>query len=103
MIEPWKFKALCFELISKNEIEPDAFITDDESRDAELSAICAQCPVRRECLESAISDETSQGFLGGYRFDRGKVPRDDVREIFKEQSLVARGRNVYKNVETDDV
>lgn len=37
-----------------------------EAREAEAKAICAQCPVRVECLEWALDAEEQFGIWGGH-------------------------------------
>ena len=66
--------------------------------------ICAGCPVRRECLADALSDNAAEGIRAGFRFENGNVSREDARLIFKEFSLRARVKKVsaVSNVEEGD-
>ena len=38
---------------------------DRESREAKAKAICRSCPVRRECLDYAVSIREQHGIWGG--------------------------------------
>ena len=45
------------------EVEPTG---DRHAREAQAKAICAECPVRLECLEWALSVAEPHGVWGGY-------------------------------------
>jgi hypothetical protein len=62
--------------------------------------ICYACPVRRQCIEDALSDNEAEGLRGGYRFESGMLSKEDARKLLKEFSLRAKVRkaervNVY--------
>lgn len=44
---------------------PDLFHPDKGSDGNEAKAICAQCPVRTQCLEHALRNREYQGIWGG--------------------------------------
>jgi len=45
--------------------DPELFFADDDEAADEARAICATCPVRRPCLEHAISRGERYGIWGG--------------------------------------
>jgi WhiB family redox-sensing transcriptional regulator len=48
-------------------VDPVVFFPDDDDDLAfEAKEICATCPVREACLESAIATREKQGVWGGY-------------------------------------
>ncbi len=68
---------------------PDLWFAEDP-RDLELAkALCAQCPIRRECLNAALERQEPWGVWGGEILDHGAViarkrprgrPRKDTKE-----------------------
>lgn len=51
------------------EISPDFFFPDDEATNAHTytaaRTVCARCPVIRECLQYALTEEINHGMFGG--------------------------------------
>lgn len=102
-VDGWHKDALCSELISTEELPPNAFISDSDENDSTLDAICSRCPVRQECLIDAVQDDTSQGFRAGYRFDGGAVYREDAREINSLLGIPVKVRNRRRNASNSEV
>jgi len=65
--EGWKRKGLC----ASRDIDPDLFFPiHDEKSSSQVKAqqariVCAQCPVRNECLTHALLYREKQGVWGG--------------------------------------
>ena len=63
---------------------PDDFAGTKEDLHREAVAICAKCPVREECLQSAIDNEEQYGVWGGLtaieRIDDPLVTDAETRE-----------------------
>lgn len=55
----WQDKAAC-----KGK-EPDLWFPDGNASTREAKAVCAECPVRVECLAYAIETRTDTGIWGG--------------------------------------
>lgn len=63
----WQGKAACRGPQARVFFPPSHFERKDEKefREASAKRICAQCPVRRECLNYAISIREQHGIWGG--------------------------------------
>lgn len=70
--------------------EPDLFFAGDPADLQRAKALCATCPIRRECLAAALQRAEPWGVWGGEIFDRGAIvghkrprgrPRKPAREI----------------------
>ncbi|MBK5308318.1 MAG: WhiB family transcriptional regulator [Frankiaceae bacterium] len=62
--ERWVRQALCV----TRPINPDAFHPGKRTRRSEVAAalaLCAQCPVRGQCLQNALDHEDPWGIWGG--------------------------------------
>ncbi len=72
----WQIKASC------RGTDPNLFF--DAFEDATMSEkinvlkVCANCPVRRECYDAALSMKDTHGIWGGYFFRDGK-PKDALK------------------------
>ena len=62
----WHLSAAC------RQLDPDMFFSPDDERgprkrqrDAAAKAVCGNCPVRRSCLEWALSVQEPYGIWGG--------------------------------------
>ncbi|CAN3127887.1 WhiB family transcriptional regulator [Mycobacterium sp. smrl_JER01] len=69
--------------------DPDLWIADDPRDLERAKALCADCPIRRECLNAALQRQEPWGVWGGEILDRGAViarkrprgrPRKDAKE-----------------------
>ena len=70
----WQADAAC------RESDAEQFFSLDETRQQEALALCAECPVRRECLEHAIANGEQYGIWGGTReSERRRMMRDRRR------------------------
>jgi WhiB family redox-sensing transcriptional regulator len=58
MFSEWHKRAAC-----KGETE--AFFSYDDGMVAQALAICEECPVRQECLQTAMADRNLFGVWGG--------------------------------------
>ena len=55
----WQFQAMCS--LENSEI----FFSGLASRVAKAKAICSACPVQKQCLDFAISNNIEEGIFGG--------------------------------------
>ena len=55
----WQNRGLCLGT------DPDKFFPAQGESQAPAKAICAQCPVKRECLEYALARPEQHGIWGG--------------------------------------
>lgn len=74
--DKWWEKALCLGL------DVNMFFPGSGVKAAKALAVCQMCPVRRDCLESALHEETTGGYghRAGIRggllaYQRGKIAR----------------------------
>ena len=57
--ESWMEQALCAQT------DPEAFFPEKGGSTREAKKICAQCPVRAQCLEYALANDERFGIWGG--------------------------------------
>lgn len=72
MQAPWRRRAAC------RDEDINLFFADrgDSATVRKAKAICARCPVRRQCLDSAITNNEMSGIWGGFsRKDRRRIKR----------------------------
>jgi len=62
----WQFQAMC--RVEDSEI----FFSELASKVARAKAICSTCPVQKQCLDFAISNNIEEGIFGGFTFDERK-------------------------------
>ena len=69
--------------------DPDLLFAEDPRDLEQAKALCAACPLRRECLNAALERQEPWGVWGGEIFERGTViarkrprgrPRKDTKE-----------------------
>ncbi|MGB2919799.1 MAG: WhiB family transcriptional regulator [Mycobacterium sp.] len=69
--------------------DPDLWFAENPGDLEQAKALCAQCPIRRECLNAALERQEPWGVWGGEIFERGTViarkrprgrPRKDTKE-----------------------
>ena len=79
--ELWQIKASCRGPQAAVFFPPTSFERKDEKeeREARAKAICAQCPVRKPCLEYAVRIREPHGIWGG------------LNELERKQLLTRRG------------
>lgn len=53
--------------------DPDLWFADNPVDLERAKALCAQCPIRRECLAAALERQEPWGVWGGEILDRGTV------------------------------
>jgi len=53
--------------------DPDLWFADDPADLERAKALCAPCPVRRQCLAAALERQEPWGVWGGEIFDRGSI------------------------------
>lgn len=69
--QEWVDYALCAQ------VDTDVFFPEKSGTAAPAKAICALCPVRRQCLESALARRERHGVYGGKtEFERRQILRD---------------------------
>lgn len=62
----WRDSAACANLPRKEGKEPVNFFSDDTSEKYDARAVCMNtCPVRKECLEFALTNKQIWGIWGG--------------------------------------
>ena len=73
MDESWRTKANCLDA------DPDIFFPDIGSNGTNAKRVCAECKVRYECLEYAVSNRILEGVWGGTSgFERDRVMKWDM-------------------------
>jgi WhiB family redox-sensing transcriptional regulator len=53
--------------------DPDLWFAEDPADLERAKALCAGCPIRRECLTAALEREEPWGVWGGQIFERGEI------------------------------
>ena len=69
--------------------DPDLWFAEDPSDLERAKELCAECPLRRECLNAALERQEPWGVWGGEILDRGviiarKRPRGRPRKDAKD-------------------
>jgi len=55
----WQFQAMC------RVEDSNIFFSECDSKVARAKAICSTCPVQKQCLDFAISNNEEAGIFGG--------------------------------------
>lgn len=53
--------------------DPDLWFAESPAELERAKALCASCPIRRECLAAALERQEPWGVWGGEIFERGEV------------------------------
>jgi WhiB family redox-sensing transcriptional regulator len=53
--------------------DPDLWFADNPADLERAKELCADCPIRRQCLDAALEREEPWGVWGGQIFERGVV------------------------------
>ncbi len=53
--------------------DPDLWFAESPVELEQAKALCADCPIRRECLAAAIGRQEPWGVWGGEIFERGAI------------------------------
>jgi WhiB family transcriptional regulator, redox-sensing transcriptional regulator len=53
--------------------DPDLWFAESPADLEQAKALCVDCPIRRQCLSSALEREEPWGVWGGEIFERGTV------------------------------
>jgi WhiB family transcriptional regulator, redox-sensing transcriptional regulator len=70
VLEAWTEQALC------RKADPEVFFPPKGDAGKQAKDICAQCPVRAECLDYAIKADEKHGIWGGLnRAERQRAPQ----------------------------
>ncbi len=88
----WQLKAACRGPQAAVFFPPTSFERKDEKleREVRAKAICAQCPVREECLAGAMERREPWGVWGGELFLQGVViPRKRPRGRPRKNEVAA--------------
>jgi WhiB family redox-sensing transcriptional regulator len=56
--------------------EPDLWFAEKRADRERAKALCAQCPIRRECLAAALERREPWGVWGGEIIEQGAVVRN---------------------------
>lgn len=97
----WRDEASCFDVVAEDDSMATAWDnvntgwepTDYEPDPMEsiAKAVCFnKCPVRMECLRSALNDEYSEGIRGGYRFHEGRMTQREATKVYRELGVRAK-------------
>ncbi|EGJ77910.1 hypothetical protein STTU_5121 [Streptomyces sp. Tu6071] len=64
--QTWQADAVCHST-PYHQVDPEIFfpVPDDAERIAAAKSLCAQCPVRRACLDAALETRDTWGIRGG--------------------------------------
>lgn len=69
--DPWQAGALCAQT------DPEEFFPERGGSARPAKSVCAQCPVRQECLEYALENDERFGIWGGLsEYERRPLRRD---------------------------
>lgn len=79
--DDWREDALCAQT------DPALFFPDKGGSTREAKRVCASCPVRIQCLESALDNDERHGIWGG-------LSEVDLRKIRRARRAAARKRPV---------
>jgi WhiB family redox-sensing transcriptional regulator len=53
--------------------DPDLWFAENPVELEQAKALCAQCPIRRECLDAALERQEPWGVWGGEILERGTI------------------------------
>jgi WhiB family redox-sensing transcriptional regulator len=77
---------------------------DTDEHYAEAKAICAECPIREECLDYAMEHRIRYGLFGGLTpIERRRIERRDRRKRLQERRRTELSAEVDDTVEDDDL
>jgi WhiB family redox-sensing transcriptional regulator len=62
-------------------MDPTTFIPSQRRPPRAAKAVCSECPVRTECLDYAMADETCVGVWGGTSTVERRAIREGVRVL----------------------
>ena len=77
----WKDDAACLGMVTNTFF--DEYEENPQDR-AFVDSICAECPVRKQCFASAVTNK-AWGVWGGIYFENGKISREFNKHRTKEQ------------------
>lgn len=87
MKKRWRERSACYKLVEAEPIFQTAWLVKDDVGASQAKALCAECPVRLDCLVDALGDPEAQGLRAGFYFDSGVVSRQDARAIMNEVGI----------------
>ncbi|MFD1660177.1 WhiB family transcriptional regulator [Streptomyces caeni] len=97
----WQDRAAC-RSTEHHHVDPDLFFPEPDELDqiATAKALCAQCPVRRTCLDAALENRDRNGIRGGLTEEEReplhkKLPR---RLDYARVNAVLAGRDIHLTV-----
>lgn len=78
---------LSFELSACKPEDSELFFSYDSKDIAKAKSICAECPIKRQCLESALDNQELFGTWGGVSYMELRQTRSvDINNEYKEYS-----------------
>jgi WhiB family redox-sensing transcriptional regulator len=78
---PWREEDACIDVVDEVSFFPDP---EDLGAIARAKAVCATCPVARECLAWSIETNQTEGIWGGHTSkERRSIRRRWIQEIDK--------------------
>jgi WhiB family redox-sensing transcriptional regulator len=94
----WRDRAAC-RSTEHHQVDPELFFPEPEETDkiTAAKALCAQCPVRRTCLDAALDNRDRYGIRGGLTEEEReslhkKLPR---RLDYARVNAVLAGRDIH--------
>lgn len=94
----WQNAAAC-QPGEHNSVEPDWFFPDPDEIDKirAAKALCAQCPVRRTCLDVALETGDTYGIRGGMTEEEREALHEDIahRLDYSRVNATLAGRDIH--------
>lgn len=96
--QTWQDQALC-QSTEHHQVDPEIFFPepDETHKIAAAKKLCAQCPVRRTCLDAALEASDSDGIRGGMTEEERRPLHENLasRLDYSRVNAVVAGRDVH--------
>jgi WhiB family transcriptional regulator, redox-sensing transcriptional regulator len=96
--QTWQAEAVC-QPTEYNPVDPDLFFPDPDETEkiAAAKALCAQCPVRRTCLDAALETRDIHGIRGGMTEEEREPLHEkiDQRLDYSRVNAALAGRDIH--------
>ncbi|MEU9484512.1 WhiB family transcriptional regulator [Streptomyces decoyicus] len=94
----WQDKAVC-QRTEYNPVDPELFFPEPDETDKIVIAksLCAQCPVRRTCLDAALEGGDTHGIRGGLTEEERGLLHEQLAERldYNRVNATVAGRDVH--------
>ena len=94
----WQDRAAC-RSTDDHVVDPELFVPEPDETDkiAAAKALCAQCPVRRTCLEAALENLDRDGIRGGLTEEEREPLHENLplRLDYARVNVVLAGRDIH--------